>query len=123
MIQARKEGGEGSSEEVEDDLGVRGGFEDGATILELVAEAGVVDEVAVVDDGDEVEAIAGEEGLDVVEWGGGGAGSQTKPPATRPCWRRPDLAVAGNFFFLLHDRIWLPQARPGCPAGWSLVEV
>lgn len=38
------------------------------------------DEVAVVGNADGAKAVAGKEGLDVVEWGGG-AGGQTRPSA------------------------------------------
>lgn len=66
------EWGRGGSEEVEDDLDVGGGVEDGAMVFKQAAEGGVVDEVVGNDDG--VKAVVGEEGLDVLEWGGGGVG-------------------------------------------------
>lgn len=64
----------GCGDKVEKDLGVGGRVEDGATGLQVGAERLVVDEVAVVGDGELAESVAGEEGLHV-EKGGGRAGS------------------------------------------------
>lgn len=92
--------GRGGGEEVEDDLIVRGGVEDEATVLELAMEGSVVNEVAVVGDGDGAEAVASEEGLNNVEWGRGGAVGQTRPP------------TADNFFFFLCCLTWPAQLYP-----------
>ena len=60
---------------MEDNLGVGGGVEDGAVVVfESGSEGAVVDEVAVVSDGDGAEAVVGQEGLDVFEHGLAGGG-------------------------------------------------
>ncbi|RDY13804.1 hypothetical protein CR513_01226, partial [Mucuna pruriens] len=56
-----------SDDEVEDNLGVGGGIEDGAAVLEAGSEGAVVNEVAVVGHADGAEAVAGDEGLDIFE--------------------------------------------------------
>ena len=59
----------GGGDEVEDDLGVGGGVEDGARVLEVGAKGAVVDEVTVMGDTDGAESVASDEGLDVFEHG------------------------------------------------------
>ena len=58
---------------MEDNLGVRGGVEDGAVVFEVGSEGLIVDEVAVVGHADGAEAVTGDKGLDVFEHGLAGA--------------------------------------------------
>ncbi len=60
--------------EVDDDLGVHGGLEDGARGLEAAADLPGVGEGAVVADGDHLAAVLHHEGLGVDEHGGAGGG-------------------------------------------------
>ena len=59
---------------MEDNLGVRGGVEDGAVVFEVGSEGLIVDEVAVVGHADGAEAVTGDKGLDVFEHGLAGGG-------------------------------------------------
>ena len=60
-------GFDGLGEEVEEDLAVVGGLEDGAAVFEFVAQRVGVDEVAVVGDGDLPAAAVADDGLGVDE--------------------------------------------------------
>ena len=55
----------GGAREVENNLSVGGGGEDGDVVLQVGSEALILDEVAVVGHADGAEAVAGDEGLDV----------------------------------------------------------
>ena len=61
-------------EQMEDDLAVDGGLENGAALLEFVAQQGGVDEVAVVPDGELAAAAIGHERLGVLDVAGAGGG-------------------------------------------------
>ena len=61
-------------EQVQDDLAVHGGLENGAASFEFVAQAGGIGEVAVVGDGDLAAGAIHSEGLGVFELGGAGGG-------------------------------------------------
>ena len=60
--------------EVDDDLGVHGGLEDGALLLQAAANLPGVGQGAVVADGDHQTAVLHHEGLGVDEHGGAGGG-------------------------------------------------
>ena len=60
--------------EVDDDLGVHGGLEDGAALFQAAADLPGVGEGAVVADGDHLAAVLHHEGLGVDEHGGAGGG-------------------------------------------------
>ncbi len=64
----------GVGDELDDDLGVGGGLEDGAVALESLAGGAKVDEVAVVGDGDEAAGALDGDGLGVEEGGVAGGG-------------------------------------------------
>ena len=63
-----------SGHEVDDDLGVHGGLEDGAALFQAAADLPGVGEGAVVADGDHLAAVLHHEGLGVDEHGGAGGG-------------------------------------------------
>ena len=67
-------GGVRLGEEVEDDLAIDGGLEDGATLLKLLAEEGGVDEVPVMADGELAATALAHERLGVLDVAGAGGG-------------------------------------------------
>lgn len=62
---------------MDNSFSIRGGLEDRTLVFEGGAKRGVVDEIAVVGDGELAEAVGGAQGLDVLELRGSAGGGVT----------------------------------------------
>lgn len=99
----------GGGDEVEDDLGVGCGVEDGAGVLEVGAKGAVVDEVTIMGHTDGAESVTSDKGLDVFEHGLAGGGV----PDMADCEAARELVELG----LVED------VRDEANAGYGLEDV
>ena len=99
--------------EVDDNLGVHGGLEDGALLLQAAADLAGIGEGAVVADGDHQTAVLHHEGLGVDEHGGAGGGIAHVADGQMP----RQLIQDGGVEDLGHQPQAPMHADPGAVAG------